>query len=488
MKKRVLSLLLCFCFLCSAASLAADIDTVEVTDTNTVVPYSEENDPLTASKSGDSVTYTPPQLYANNSSGKESVYSFLTDATYQVPSGYNIFNGIDISKWEGSIDWNAVANAGVDFAFIRVGFRTYQESGSYSEDPNYQANIVGALAAGIPIGVYVYSQAITAEEAQEEANLVLKQIEGYDISLPIVMQYEFYGTEGRLYDADLTASQLTNNCLAFCNTISEAGYTPMIQSNMSFLTDNLDAEKVSSAASIWLAHYTNSTNYAGEYDYWQYSGSGSVDGIDTDVDCNFCITTDNDVVTEPTVAGFSDVYASAWYASAVKFVSDHGLMSGTSDTVFSPNTNLTRAMAAQILYNLSGNPAVTYSSLYSDVPSGKWYTSAVIWANQTGIMSGYGNGKFGVNDAITREQLATTLYNYSEHFGVSLNNKASLSAYTDASSVSSYAVTPMQWAVGNGIISGRSSTTLAPKGKSTRAECAAMLQNYLTGIGSALLP
>ena len=102
-------------------------------------------------------------------------------------------------------------------------------------------------------------------------------------------------------------------------------------------------------------------------------------------------------------------------------------------------------------------------------------------------MSGYTNGTFGVNDVITREQIATILYSYSNRYGVDTSSLQNLNKYTDASKISSYAVTPMQWAVANGIISGRTSTTLVPQGSATRAECAAMLRSYLIGIGSSLL-
>lgn len=488
MKKRVLSLLLSCCCLCGtlAPALAADIP--EVADPDKVVPYSEEEDPLTAQKRGDSVEFTPPELYANNSSGKVAQYSFMTDKTYQVPKGYNVFHGIDVSKWEGDINWNAVKKAGVDYAFIRVGYRGYGSSGNLAEDPNYEEYIDGALSAGIPIGVYIYSQAISSNEAIAEANFVLNRIKGYNITLPVVMDYEFYGNEGRLYDAHLTKAEATANCRAFCETVSNAGYTPMVYANKSFLTDNLNAGEISQIAPIWLAHYTNSTSYSGEYDYWQYSEEGRVDGINTNVDCNFFLTKGDLDSNGNSVKGFNDVLSSSWYADAVAFAVDHGLMSGTSKTKFSPNTASTRTMIAQVLYNLSGNPAVSYSKVYSDVADGKWYTDAVIWANKTGVMSGYNDGTFGISDPITREQIATVLYNYSKKFGVSVSKTQDLDQFADKNSISRYAVTPMKWAVANGIISGRSSTSLAPKGTASRAEYAAMLKNYLTGVGASLLP
>lgn len=487
MKKRLLAALLAFAFTCGSVLTALAVESTETIQPDTVAPYSEAEDPLASPKKGDMVEYTPPELNSKNTAGKVEQYSFLTGKTYQVPADYNVFHGIDVSKWEGDINWTQVKNAGVDYAIIRVGYRG-TGNGALYEDPMFDTYMEGAISAGIPVGVYIYSQALTVEEATAEANFVLERIRDYSISLPIVMDYEFYGNDGRLYQAHLSKAQMTKNALAFCETVTSAGYEPMLYANKSFLTDNINADEVAEVASIWLAHYTTNTTYSGEYDQWQYSDTGRVSGISTDVDCNFYLT-QGDLVPDPgnCVKGFTDVLSSSWYAEAVSFVVDHDLMSGTSASTFSPKVALTRVMAVQILYSLSGKPPVSYSAVYKDVSADAWYSDAVIWAYENGIMSGYTNGKFGVNDVITREQIATVLYSYSNKYGVDTSSLQNLSKYTDASKVSSYAVTPMQWAVANGIISGRTATTLVPQGSATRAECAAMLRSYLTGIGSSLL-
>lgn len=486
MKKRLLAAFLAFTF-CGSALTALAIESTEPINPDTVAAYSEAEDPLTSQKKGDLVEYTPPEFNSDKAAGKTAQYSFLTGETYQVPSGYNVFHGIDVSKWEDDINWSKVKNAGIDYAIIRVGYRG-TGNGALSEDPMFDTYMEGAIHAGIPVGVYIYSQALTVEEATAEANFVLERVQEYQISLPIVMDYEFCGNSGRLYQAHLSKSEMTKNALAFCETISNAGYQPMLYANKSFLTDNINANEVEDIASIWLAHYTTSTSYSGAYTQWQYSDTGRVSGINTDVDCNFYLTK-GDLVPDPgdSVKGFTDVLSSNWYAEAVSFVVDHNLMSGTSASTFSPNVALTRVMAAQILYSLSGKPPVSYSAVYKDVSADAWYSDAVIWAYQNGIMSGYTNGTFGANDVITREQIATILYSYSNRYGVDTSSLQNLNKYTDASKISSYAVTPMQWAVANGIISGRTSTTLVPQGSATRAECAAMLRSYLIGIGSSLL-
>ncbi|WP_346708063.1 GH25 family lysozyme [Massilistercora timonensis] len=205
-------------------------------------------------------------------------------------TGYSIDQGIDVSQFNGVIDWEAVKEAGIKFAIIRLGRRTYG-SGTLGMDTKAIENIKGATEAGIPVGVYIFSQAITTKEARQEANYVLNRIKGYDIKLPIVMDFEYAsdagGLTGRLYEADLSKSEATNICLDFCERIEEYGYTPMVYANADMLRNGLNADKISSLYKIWLAHYTNKTDYEGEYSFWQYSSTGKVDGITGNVDMNY---------------------------------------------------------------------------------------------------------------------------------------------------------------------------------------------------------
>lgn len=209
--------------------------------------------------------------------------------------GYEIKNGIDVSVWNGNIDWKKVKNAGIDFAIIRVAYRAYGSSGSLNLDECYKQNLKGAIDAGIPVGVYIFSQATTVKEAQEEADYILKYIDGYDITLPVVMDFEYANDAdgkltGRLYKANLSRSAATNVCMAFCNRVSAKGYTPMLYANASMLSDDLNASTISAKYPIWLAHYTYKTNYTGDYDFWQYTSTGKVSGItgnNGNVDKNF---------------------------------------------------------------------------------------------------------------------------------------------------------------------------------------------------------
>ena len=498
MKKRLLAFLLAFSCTFGSAITALAAEANQVITPDTVLPYSEDEDPLaermnnSAPEEPDSDTAFTSEFDAHNSGSKKSQYSFLTKKNYYVPSGYQVYHGIDVSRWQDTINWKKVKNAGVDFAFVRIGGR-YTGSGALFEDPTFRRNVTGAANAGIPVGVYLFSQALTPAEARAEANFILGRIKGYHLTMPIVMDYEFAGDSARLNRARLSRKQMTENALAFCSVIRQAGYQPMVYANKSFLEDNLYAGQVSKTAPIWLAHYTTSTNYSGEYDFWQYSEYGHVDGISSydRVDCNFLLTKGGLPSKSNTIHGFTDVLSDDWFAGAVSFVADHSLMNGTSRTTFAPNMPLNRVMAAQILYNLSGRPAVSYFDAFPDVPSGAWYTNAVIWAKKQGIMSGYPDGRFGSEDCITREQIATILYHYSRKYGGNACKPADISGFADVASVSDYAVSAMQWAVAAGIISGRansdSTVLLAPQAFTTRAECAAVLKSYLTGVGASLL-
>ena len=205
--------------------------------------------------------------------------------------GYTIEQGIDVSEWNGDINWKEVKEAGIDFAIIRVAYRGYGSAGVLVEDAYYKENIAEAQAAGIPVGAYIFSQATNVKEAQEEANYILNRIKNYDIDLPVVLDFEYAsnadGLTGRLYEADLTAKEATDVCMAFCETVESAGYTPMVYANADMLKNDLNAQTISSVYPVWLAHYTNKTDYTGDYDFWQYTSVGKVNGISGNVDMNY---------------------------------------------------------------------------------------------------------------------------------------------------------------------------------------------------------
>lgn len=175
--------------------------------------------------------------------------------------------------------------------------------------------------------------------------------------------------------------------------------------------------------------------------------------------------------------GFSDVAADAWYADAVQYCRDNGLMSGTSTTTFSPNVTTSRAMLVMVLYRQAGSPAGNSQIHFSDVPAGVWYADAVAWASSNGIAAGYGNNIFGSNDPVTREQLATILWRYAG----SPEASDDAAPFADAAQISSFAVGAVAWARAEGIVSGKPSNLFDPQGSATRAEMAVMLYRWLDG-------
>ena len=181
----------------------------------------------------------------------------------------------------------------------------------------------------------------------------------------------------------------------------------------------------------------------------------------------------------PTVGGYADVQVGEWFADAVKYVSEAGIMTGTGDGSFSPNADVTRAMLATMLYRQSGASASSVQNPFTDVAEGEWYTLAILWGVENDIVTGYGDSTFGPNDALTREQIAAILYRYAGHLGKNTEQRADISGYADADAVSDWAREAIQWANAVGIINGRSETDIAPLGNATRAEMAAMIQRFI---------
>jgi hypothetical protein len=178
---------------------------------------------------------------------------------------------------------------------------------------------------------------------------------------------------------------------------------------------------------------------------------------------------------------FTDVIGH-WAEDAITFVYEEGLMTGTSRDKFSPETRLSRAMLVTILYRMEGEPAVTNRNTFSDVKGDAWYTDAVLWASAKGIVNGVGSGKFAPTQEITREQMATMLLRYSDYKDYDITQWNDLSGYTDANSVSTWALEALQWANAEGLITGRTSDLLVPQGDTTRAETATILMRYLETI------
>ena len=176
---------------------------------------------------------------------------------------------------------------------------------------------------------------------------------------------------------------------------------------------------------------------------------------------------------------FTDISEKDWFYGDVMFVYENGLMLGTSKTLFSPHETAMRGMMATILWRMEGSPVPKGKNSFTDVEAGKWYADAITWTAENGIFAGYGKDKFGPDDPITREQLAAIFYRYADYKGYDLTVKGDLDKFKDADKITDYAKTAMQWAVGSGLVKGKSGNLLDPQGTATRAEIAAMLHRFI---------
>ena len=194
----------------------------------------------------------------------------------------NAMKGIDVSVWQGNIDWTQVKESGVEFAIIRVGGRGMDEGTLYTDD-NAQSYYEGATAAGLKVGAYFFSQAVTVEEAVEEAEFVLDAVKGWDVQMPLVFDWEYMGYDVRTGKMD--ARTLTDMAKAFCDTIREAGYEPMIYFGRSQSEDMMKLEELTDYP-FWLAMYSTIMDYPYKIQMWQYTDQGTVPGIEGNVDLN----------------------------------------------------------------------------------------------------------------------------------------------------------------------------------------------------------
>lgn len=213
--------------------------------------------------------------------------NFLVDEkkeiTYSENGAVLSHKGIDVSKYQGDIDWTKVRNSNVEYAILRIGYRSYG-TGIITDDANFKQNIKGASKAGLGVGVYFFSQATTTSEAIEEAQYVIDLIKSYNVKYPIVLDMEEI-TNDTFRQQGLTPNELTDICIAFCDKIKSAGYTPMIYANLKFFISKLNLDQLT-AYEKWYAGYDTSLYFPYDISMWQYSDSGTVDGIPGKVDLN----------------------------------------------------------------------------------------------------------------------------------------------------------------------------------------------------------
>ena len=233
------------------------------------------DDPLVITQPPETQQTLPPNPY----SPSDFSYNELGLLTCSDP---DVRMGIDVSDHQGWIDWQQVAQAGVEFAFIRIGYRGYSEGGIF-QDEYAHYNLTAARDAGIEIGVYFYSQAVNEEEAAEEAAWCLELLEDYEIDLPVVFDWEYVSAEARTGSMD--PETLTRCAQIFCNTVISRGYQAMVYFNPHLAQDYYHLLHLQHYP-FWLAMYTSEMDYPHRVDYWQYTDQGTLPGIDTPVDIN----------------------------------------------------------------------------------------------------------------------------------------------------------------------------------------------------------
>lgn len=198
--------------------------------------------------------------------------------------GYSYRLGIDVSHYQGDIDWQKVKAAGIEFVFVRLGYRGYGQDGVLKLDTNFEKNMEGARAAGLDVGVYFFAQAVNETEAVEEAEFVLEHLMEYDLQMPVVYDPESVVHEEARTD-NVTGEQFTKNTKAFCEAIEKSGYDAMVYCNMTWQAFKLDLEELEEYP-IWYADYEEYPQTPYHFEIWQYSNEGTVDGIQGNVDLN----------------------------------------------------------------------------------------------------------------------------------------------------------------------------------------------------------
>lgn len=239
-------------------------ETVDPAPEDTVDQVQEQENALSQN------TYDPSGFYEENG------------IRYYKEAGITGVPGIDVSAFQTEIDWQAVKDAGIEFAMIRVGYRGYS-TGKLDLDSCFLSHIQGALDAGLGVGVYFFSQALTAEEAIEEANFVLTWIEGYNITYPVVFDWE--EVDGQARTDEMNMLMLTSCAQAFCETVEASGYEAGIYFNQAYGYQQLNLVSLQDYT-FWLAEYSETPTFYHDFKMWQYTNQGTVPGIEGFVDLN----------------------------------------------------------------------------------------------------------------------------------------------------------------------------------------------------------
>ena len=343
--------------------------------------------------------------------------------------------------------------------------------------------------------------AVMLKGAQRTFTAKAADIYGYNAALPSNVSFSVSGDIGSVDQTGVFTAQKAGSGTV---TVSASGLTPasvqvtvvdtpdsITVKNGGKAVTNLSVKAESVTDLSALAMYNHMNLYSSDENFtWAVNGSvGAIDAGgkftagETAAQGSIAVTAGNKTVSIPVTVtpngSFNDVLPSDWYYNAAEYVSAAGYIAGTANRVFSPKTEVSRAMMATILWSVAGKPAATAAG-FSDVASDAWYAPAVAWAQSSGVVAGYADGTFHPGDSVTREQMAAMLYQYECLKNGAPATVGDLTPYTDASTVSSWAATAVSWCVGKGIISGMTADTIGPGGTANRAQCAVIIQKYMT--------
>lgn len=249
----------------------------ETTSAETPEYHTDINGELVPSFNDVSASVLDPRLFRKDENGR---------MTY-ADSSVSTLTGIDVSVFQGDVDWNSVKADGIDFVMLRAGYRGYGSKGIMGEDDNFRKNAAAAREAGLEVGAYFFSQAVTPEEAAEEARFVIDIIKYCDITFPVAYDWEIIDYDSARTDG-MTAGKITECASAFCETIAAAGYEPLIYFNCEVGYFNYDLSKLKDIH-FWLAEYGDIPSFYYDYKIWQYTKEGRVSGIDGNVDINISL-------------------------------------------------------------------------------------------------------------------------------------------------------------------------------------------------------
>lgn len=270
-------------------------DMMETSETNTaaeeITETQEPTEPTESTESTEEVVEGPVtecEILSANTVTMEQI-DITSDGEYRyIKDGKAASHkGIDVSKYQGNVDWKKVAEDGVEYAFIRVGCRGYGSSGTLIKDEKFHQNVKGALEHGIKVGAYFFTQAITTEEALEEAELVIEELKNYEIAYPVAIDVERIQNDKARQDA-LTAEERTEICKVFCEKIKEAGYIPMIYGDGETFAELILPQELAEY-DFWICETDGTMTFPYEFAVWQYSHEGMVSGIKTDTNISISL-------------------------------------------------------------------------------------------------------------------------------------------------------------------------------------------------------